>query len=716
MTALAESSSQPKTRPPAERWGGKAATLLELQSAGFRVPGFVVSPTQIDAAVAQLGTPLVVRSSASGEDGAEASFAGQFHSFLNLRTVEEVDQAVRLCHASLHQPTVLEYCRKHELAPESLRMEVIVQRMIEPELAGVAFTVNPVTGEEKVVIEACAGLADGLLAGRDAALPDNHPLIEQYRNAIEQVARRIQRHFGAPQDIEFAVESGTLYILQSRPITRIGFASDIGQWTNADFRDGGVSSTVCTPLMWSLYELIWDRSLKDTLRDLHLFRSDFSASRMFFGRPYWNLGAVKECISALPGFIEREFDQDLSVQINYEGEGRVTPMTPLRLVRAIPTVLALKKFFASQRRVAEQLLDTPIESRLEHYELAPRNVESALRELIETDYCQIESAYFRTIFAASLAKLDFVSSFPGADYGSLVSALPPLRHVEPVREVQAMRHRTPEQLSRVIDRYRHHYRVGLDLIHPRWDEDRTFVAQMLTELPASAGKDPLPIFQSARAAMLLSLPRRKHASFHRKLGRVRHFLWLREQLRDISSHVYYLIRRHVLGIADRRGLGDSIFFQTYQEIFSDTRTNIQHNREIYESYRHFQSPNEIGSGFRFDRRRQSGEMQGIAASPGAFSAAAFVAKNVEEASRMPRGRILVCPYTDPGWTAVLDRAGGVVTETGGLLSHAAIICREYGIPAVLGVENATTRIADGANLVIHGSEGRVCLTSFTEDT
>jgi len=286
--------------------------------------------------------------------------------------------------------------------------------------------------------------------------------------------------------------------------------------------------------------------------------------------------------------------------------------------------------------------------------------------------------------------------------------------VEPVRVVQTMQYRTPIQLSRVIDSYRHHYRIGLDLIHPRWDEDRRFVEQMLAELPAPAGRDPLPIFESARAAMLLSLPRRKHTSFERKLGRLRHFLWLREQLRDVSNHVYYLIRRYVLEIAHRRGLGDSIFFQTYREIFSDTRTHIQRNREIYESYRHFQSPNEIGSGFRFDRRPQSGEIRGIAASPGTMSAAAFVAKNVQQASRMPRGQILVCPYTDPGWTAVLDRVGGVVTETGGLLSHAAIICREYGIPAVLGVENATTRIADGASLKIYGSEGRVCLTSCSE--
>lgn len=709
MTLLNESSSTPKACNLLPQLGGKAATLLELQAAGFRVPEFVVSPARIEDAVAQLGTPLAVRSSASVEDGATASFAGQFDSFLNLKTVEEVVDAVARCQASLDQPSVLHYCRQQNVRPESLRMEVIIQQMIQPELAGVVFTVNPVTGAEEVVIEACQGLADDLLAGHQQPLPANHPLLKKYGGEIEQLARKIGRHFGAPQDVEFAIQSGELFVLQSRPITRIGFAGEAGQWTNADFRDGGVSSTVCTPLMWSLYELIWNHSLKETLRELKLLRNDFQASRMFFGRPYWNLGAVKQCLAALPGFVEREFDQDLSVQINYDGDGHVSPMTPLRILRAIPTVLAIKRFFGSQQRAAEQLLNQRTEARLDGDDCDRPDVEDEFRRLIETDYFEIESTYFRTIFAASLAKLDFMSSFPSADYGPLVSALPPLRHVEPVRMVQALHERKPQELSRVIDIYRHHYRSGLDLIHPRWDEDRPFVQQMLAELPPSAGNDPRPLYESARAATLSRLPRRKRASFDRKLDRLRHFLWLREQLRDYSSQVYYLIRRYALAIARRRGLGDSIFFQTYREIFADDRTHIQRNREIYDTYRNFQSPNEIGAGFYIDRRRMSNEMVGIAASPGTLSATAHVARNVAEASRMPRGRILVCPYTDPGWTAVLDRAGGVVTETGGLLSHAAIICREYGIPAVLGVEQATSRIASEMRLMIDGSEGRVCL-------
>ncbi|MBT4867454.1 MAG: hypothetical protein HON53_20310, partial [Planctomycetaceae bacterium] len=405
-----------------------------------------------------------------------------------------------------------------------------------------------------------------------------------------------------------------------------------------------------------------------------------------------------------------------------------------------------RKFFRRQQAVAEQLLAGGFDSLERKYE-SPDDDETTFRNLIERDYFHLENNYFRTIFAASLAKLDFMSSFPDADYGALVAALPPLRHMAPVRDVQEMSDRSDERLAGVVSTYRHHCRLGLDVLFPRWDEDRAFVESMLASLPASGGDDPRPAYEAARTAALSQLSWRKRRAFSRKLDRLRRFVWLREEMRDLSSRMYYLIRRYVLEIAERRGVGDDIFFMTFREIFADDRSNIERNREIYDSYRHFKAPNEIGSRYQLGRcfrpteevagqdsgdtgvspvptalhwRHASGTpkpggdkiLKGIAASPGSIAGTAHVARNVEQAAEMQMGQILVCPFTDPGWTPVLDRAAGVVTETGGLLSHAAIICREYGIPAVLGVENATNRIRHGSTLVIQGGEGRVELTSI----
>lgn len=696
--------------------GGKAYRLQQLQAAGFPVPEFVVSPADVAAAVEQLGTPVAVRSSASVEDGREISFAGQFESVLDLAAESDIEAAVDRCRASVRAPSVLNYCRRHGLDAEQIRMDVIVQRMVRPELAGVAFTVNPATGREEVVIEACEGVADSLLSGHLAPLPADHPLLNRHRSEIAAIARQIQRFFGAPQDVEFAIEDGRLYILQSRPITRIAFAADVGEWTNADFRDGGVSSSVCTPVMWSLYDFVWDHSLKGCLRELRLFEEDFTAGRMFFGRPYWNLGAVKDCLARLPGFVEREFDNDLSVAVTYEGPGRCTPVTLGSVLRALPTLTSISRFFRRQRLAAERLLNSEFAELEQKYATQTTSEEalSSFEELIERDFLKVESTYFRTIFAASLAKLDLMSSFPDADYAALVAGLPPLRHLAPVRAVQALPARTDEGLDEVIAAYRHHCRLGLDIVHPRWDEDAAFVRRMLAELPASAGADPRPASDFARSDALSRLPRWRRRRFAAKLDRLRHFVWLREELRDLSSRMYYFIRRRVLQIAQQRNLGEDTFFCSFREILADDRSGIARNRTIYESYRHFQPPNEIGQRYHLQPLACDDALHGIAASPGTIHGIAFVARTVEEASRMPAGRIVVCPFTDPGWTPVLDRAAGVVTETGGLLSHAAIICREYGIPAVLGVPQATSRIRHGSSILLHGSAGRVEVVSPLE--
>ncbi len=687
--------------------GGKAKQLVALQLAGFRVPDFLCSPPDIAKAIEILGTPLAVRSSASAEDGREVSFAGQFRSFLNLHTVTEVEAAMRQCEASVHAPSVAEYCRKNHIDPKSLTMGVIVQRMIQPELAGVAFTVNPATGAEEVAIEACEGLSDELLAGRKPALPASHPLLQKYSGEIERVARAIQRHFGAPQDIEFAIENGVLYILQSRPITRINFAPGTGEWTNADFRDGGVSCDVCTPLMWSLYDFIWEASLKGFLREIKLLDGDFQAGRMFFGRPYWNLGAVKQCLAKLPGFVEREFDRDLNVQSSYEGDGISTPVTIAGIVRSLPTVLAIPAIWKQQDRFDRAFLAGGFEALLRKHDPLPDDLDSAFRELIEADYRITETNYFRTIYCASLAKLAFMESFPDADYPALVSALPAMKHLDPTRVLREMAARGDTNVAPLLEKFAHRSRRELDIRAPRWDEDREWVEALLQQHASSAGSDPRPAYEAARTEALAKLPWHRRRSFTRKLDRLRHFLWLREEMRDLSSRMYHLIRRYVLAIAKRRGLGDDIFFMSFQEIIADDRSNIARERERYESFRNFKAPNEIGSRFQFDAGPVHGALRGIGASRGTIRGTARIARNIEEAMHVERGTILVCPFTDPGWTPVLDRVAGVVTETGGLLSHAAVICREYGIPAVLGVPEATARIPNGAPIVVHGGEGFV---------
>ncbi len=438
---------------------------------------------------------------------------------------------------------------------------------------------------------------------------------------------------------------------------------------------------------------------------MKLLDGDFQASRMFFGRPYWNLGAVKRSLAKLPGFVERRFDEDLAIKVQYEGAGVQTPVSAATLIRALPAILAIGRLLNQQEAFNREFLAEGFDAIERKYDPMPADVDRSFRELVERDYLTTEVNYFRTIFCASLAKLDFTESFPNADYRQLVAALPEMRHLAPTRAIREMTLAGAVDVDVLIRRFRHHSRRELDLRTPRWDEDRPFVEQLLAGYRGSAGDDPRPAYEAARQQALAAVPWHKHRSFQRKLDRLRRFVWLREEMRDLSTRLYYHIRRHLLAIAERRGIGDDIYFMTFQQIIADDRSHIERGKATFESYRNFKAPNEIGSRFPFRPAAASEALQGIGASQGVVRGVARIARSVEEASRIEKGAILICPFTDPGWTVTLDRVAGVVTETGGLLSHAAVICREYGIPAVLAIPQATHRIRDGQTIVIDGGRG-----------
>jgi pyruvate,water dikinase len=419
-------------------------------------------------------------------------------------------------------------------------------------------------------------------------------------------------------------------------------------------------------------------------------------------------------LAKLPGFVEREFDRDLSVQLSYDGDGIRTPGTLRAIIRALPTVLAIPGIWKKQERFARAFLAGGFDALMRKYENIPADADAAFRHLIDEGYWITESNYFRTIYCASVAKLAFMESFPDADYPALVSALPPMKHLEPTGALREMALRGEADITPLLIRFAHRSRRELDIRAPRWDEDREWVTALLEQHSGAAGVDPRPAYEQARARALARLPWRKRRSFERKLDRLRNFLWLREEMRDLSSRMYHLIRRYTLAIAEQRGLGDDIFFMTFREILADDRSNIGRERERHESFRNFKAPNEIGARFTFRPGLTRGALRGIGASRGTTRGRACVARSIEEAIHVPKGAILICPFTDPGWTPVLDRVAGVVTETGGLLSHAAVICREYGIPAVLGVTDATSRVPDGALVSVHGDEGFVEVENSTK--
>ena len=213
---------------------------------------------------------FAVRSSATVEDAAGMSFAGQFESILNVRGADALLAAIKSCWLSLFSERALVYLARQQVPAEKVKMAVLVQEMVEAEHAGVVFTADPLTGAtDRFVVECVSGLGEGLVqgtvqpermvvekrTGRVLASPENELLSSATLKILCDLARRTERLFSAPQDIEWAQRDSRLFLLQSRPITTkapVKTWEDRQVWTNVN--TGEVMPDVMTPMTWSMIQ------------------------------------------------------------------------------------------------------------------------------------------------------------------------------------------------------------------------------------------------------------------------------------------------------------------------------------------------------------------------------------------------------------------------------------------------------------------------------
>jgi pyruvate,water dikinase len=475
---------------------------------------------------------------------------------------------------------------------------------------------------------------------------------------------------------------------------------------------------------------------------------------MFFARPYWNLGEVRRMVAQLPDYHQRKFDTDLGIEPTYEGEGHVTRLGPRTLARALPVVLALKASFKAVLAHAQRFV-ADFEAKKAPYELGDAELRalsqaefaSRWRRLIEELYFETETTYFTIIYNTSNSKTVFNGAFEAAkkalggelDYLALVSGLENLSHMRPLVELFETAGKLKQEGRGVDDetvrafawRWRHHGRKELDIRVPRWSEEPALVREMLEQAVKDHDAELHPDGQARKAHAAYVRERDKAARALGWYGRrrflaglelVRAYAWWREEVRDRSSYLYYLVRRWSLEAARRfveRGWlyeADDVWYLPFEEAVAlaagelpaeEARRRARAGRRMVRSFRNFKNPPEIGVGYGMAKPAPAGALRGIGCSPGRVEARARVVHGLDEMGRVEQGDVLVTHFTDPGWTPLFARLAGVVTETGGVLAHAAVISREYGIPAVLAVAGATERIPDGARVVVDGTGGTV---------
>ncbi len=786
----------------------------------------------IVAAYAQLGNAMVaVRSSATFEDQAEASFAGQYDTFLNVSGASEVLERVRACWAGIWSERALSYMREQGIDPRRAQMGVVVQVQADATAAGVLFTLNPLTGnEEEMVIEAAWGLGEAVVSGR--VTPEHYVVNARHRTLLRHdsarqsvmlvadvnggtlekplapdqqrqpvlsealvmelvdLGYRVQALYGYPQDIEWALADGRFVLLQTRPLTSFSFDPALGQWTSGNYRE--VLPGFACPLALSLsLEHDYGRSLSQFFRELKLGEAPPGTvwGRPFFGRAYWNVGAAKQLAARLPGYKERLFDRTAGIDPTYEGDGEVTPWTPVTVVRALPVLFALGRMYKRVWREARDYRDRflnvvePAFDAVDPTALSDQELADWCRRAVELHWTANNVA-IRVSLLSGQAQEEFEpmvrqlnAGLPPEQQiaeGDLITGLRDVRTAQPSFELWQlaragvadpeiataitqgdplhMRERleaTPrgqrfwQRIMDYIRRYRYMASIDEDLIQPRWDEDPSFVLSTLQSYAqAEESFDPVRRLErqwqirratERRALRILARGWRRlwwfgRRSFTNHLRLVRRYIWWREETRVIAARAFYQCRRFFKELGHRWAAAgilehaDEIFLLRWPSIeamldgrsdAATLREEIAYYLRLKECYRNFDPPCVIGRGASvrpapfFLIPPVQKVFVGIPCSSGVAEGPARVVASLEEARALRRGEILVARYTNPSWTPLFNLAAGIVIEEGGLLSHGAVVAREYGIPAVLRIERATRLLRTGQRLRVDGSRGTV---------
>jgi pyruvate,water dikinase len=809
--------------------GGKAVNLSTLIRAGFPVPeGFVITTdaydlwaqtnsqdipddlkNQILRAYRALGSPPVaVRSSATAEDMGEASMAGQYETFLDVRDEQSLLTRVRLCWASLDSPRTRAYLKEHGIDLANVAMAVVVQRLVPADVAGVLFTANPQTGSKsEMLIEASWGLGEAVVSGlvqpdvlridrstgrvvhariadKQVMIPpgaDHHaeiPVPHDKRRVpclkpnevldLWKLGNKAADHFAGPQDIEWALHDGKLYLLQSRPITTLEDAEtyeQLLQSTRAGLREllnqgkgpwvvHNLAETLPhpTPLTWSLMRRFMSGSggFGQMYRQAGFEPSPEVCREGFLtliaGRIYMDASLCPEMF-----FENFPFKYDLD-QLRKNPDAAQNPPTipsgPMtarlrmsrKAARAASTVHQLAADFDHRLRS----LVLPNFTRWVREEKRRDLTTLTNDELIELwharekrvmDDFAPQSLLPSLISGAALADLRafleecFWDEDPDALANLLSSAHDPDKTLQANAALYELS-QGEETLDAWLAEYGHRAPEEFDLASPRWRQRREELQQLARRL--RDGKSPLDLHTSHRqkvdqtlAELRAKLPRADQSELDKRVSLARRYMPWREDGKFYLMLGYDLLRDVAREAARRLEIGEDVFLLTTEELFDALKIGfpphhlIAQRKSARRAQQRIQLPHVIdttnldtlGSPSTIDHGQLT--MDAFAISPGSATGPARIVKSPTDAPNLGDRYVLVCPSTDPSWTPLFTNAAALILERGGTLSHGAVVAREMSIPAVV-LRDACTILADGEQITVDGRNGAVLRPSASD--
>ena len=772
---------------------------------GVAIPGDLAAA--ITRALGQHGelAAYAVRSSATAEDLPTASFAGQQDTYLNVVGPAAILQHVSRCWASLFTERAVTYRQRRGIDHRTVQMAVVVQQMVFPDAAGVLFTADPVTGDRKVAtVDASFGLGEALVSGLvtpdvfkvrhghvvaraiavklravgarpaggtqevaiDSQRQQQPALTDTQVVRLAQLGRRIEAHFGRPQDIEWCLVDDGFQIVQSRPITTLFPIPERDDQENHVYVSVGHGQMMTDPMkplglsVWQLTAMVpmheaggrlfvdvtrrlaspasraglldvmgrGDPLIRDALETV-LDRGDFVPSLP-------DAGPGGPPASGAPAPIET----DPAIVTGLIERSQVSNAALERDIRA-KTGPALFDFLLAAIGDYKRVLGDPL------------NLQAIMAGMEATwwlnDKLQEWLGEKNAADTLTLSAPGNVSSEMGLALLDVADVIRP--HPEVVAFLQGVEDEgfldelaklaggteARDAIEAYLDRYGMRCVGEIDITRPRWRErPATLVPVILDNVrnfaPGAAerrfeqGRQKAQQKEQDVLTRLRALPDgdQKAGQAKRMIDRVRTFIGYREYPKYGIVSRLFVYKQALLAEAERLVRAsvlpeqEDIFYLTFGELHDVVRSNqvdaqlIQQRKDAFRSYHALTPPRVLtsdGEAVTGAYRRDdgpAGALIGLPVSAGTIEGRARVILDMAEAD-LEAGDILVTTFTDPSWSPLLVGIAGLVTEVGGLMTHGAVIAREYGLPAVVGVEQATRLIRDGQRIRVHGTDGYV---------